>query len=479
MIRFLLFCGLSFMLVYSTGLTAQDRAAAMAGRDVLHGASVSAVVVDLVTGEVLDAHRPDDKLCPASVWKIFTCAAALDLLGPDFRFRTPLVYDGLVEGRSLNGDVLVIGAGDPSLGSRHLGTSFDDLLDEWVRAIKALGIDSIKGDVIVNTAHIQGDGIPRTRIWEDMANYYGAFASGLNIHDNTYFVDHRTGSDPGDLAQVLNVYPSVPGLQIRTEVLSSTIQSDQAFIFGAPGSNQRVVRGTLPLGRERFTIKGSLPDPPSFCAYHLLERLKANGIHVSGQYKTERDIYREPAQVTLLAQHLSEPLSELVRHTLVTSDNLFAEALLMQLGARAGNPTLEGALDVLRKHYQGLDDQAPPFFVYDGSGLSRFNALSAGVVAKLLVKARKDATLRESLLDVLPLAGKEGTVKYFAKHTNLDGNLRLKSGSMDKVRAYAGTFLAFTGRELGFAVLINNYDASTVEVRQAIEAWLLEVYGAY
>lgn len=478
-IRPLLYISLFALMMPTSPAWAQGPAASMAKSKALQGATISAVAVDLVSGEVLDAYRENDKLCPASVWKVLTAGAALNTLGRDFRFRTLLVYQGRIEGRTLHGDVLIMGGGDPLLGSRHKGPGMDALLAEWTTAIAQLGIDSIAGNVIGNAAHFQGDGIPRTRIWEDMANYYGASTSGLNFADNTYFVSFKTPEEPNVPASITAVRPEVPHLEIESEVLTSTIQSDLAYIFGAPGSTSRMVRGTLPMGRAAFEIKGSLPDPPLFAAFHLHKALTTRGIYVSGSYAVEHKELREPPLAKTIVEHVSPPLHELVARMLVESDNLIAETLLFQIGLRKGNPTLEGGIEALQQQYSALSADAKPFFAYDGSGLSRFNAVSAALVAKVLVQARNSDALKNDLLGTMPLAGKEGTVKYFARNTNLDGNMRAKSGSMDKVKAYAGSFTAHTGREIGYTVMVNNFDASSVEVRKAIEHWLLSLYGAH
>lgn len=440
---------------------------------------MTATLVDLSTGEELESYRPNEKLCPASVWKIITAAAVLDELGPDFRFRTTLAYRGRIERRVLYGDIYLMGGGDPTLGSRHFEPGFDALLAAWAAEIKALGIDSITGSVVANSAHFRGDGIPRTRIWEDMANYYGAAVSGLNIYDNTYFIEFSTPAEPGRPAQINGVSPEVPGLTLSSEVYSSTVQTDLAYIFGAPGSNVRKVRGTLPLGRTAFPVKGSLPDPPLFAAYHLYSRMSALGIFVTEGYRTESVSLPEPAILTNIAEYRSPPLTDLVRHMLTESDNLFAECLLFQLGARSGDPTLEGGIAALTDYYSRFTGIEKPFFAYDGSGLSRFNAISSKMITQILVRASQSDELRTHLLNAMPLAGKEGTVKYFAKNTNLDGNMRAKSGSMDRVKAYSGTFNAFSGRELGYAFSANNYAGSAVDVRIAVERWLVSAYGKY
>jgi D-alanyl-D-alanine carboxypeptidase/D-alanyl-D-alanine-endopeptidase (penicillin-binding protein 4) len=353
------------------------------------------------------------------------------------------------------------------------------VLQKWVSAIKDAGIDSISGEVIGNAAHLQGLALPRTRIWEDMGNYYGTGIYGLNFNDNTYFVSFSTPDEPGLSAKVVNVYPEVPQLSLESEVVSSTIQSDRAFIFGSPLDTKRVIRGTLPAGRDRFTIKGSIPDPALFAAHHLSERLEEAGISISQNPASEYEIFREPVTYKILTEIESPPLKDLVRHINMESDNLMAEGLLLQLGAKAGEASIEGGLDALRSFLKGIWGENARFFAYDGSGLSRFNSVSAKQICDLLVRANSNQVLKTHLLNELPRAGKEGSVKWFGLHTNLAGNTRLKSGSMEGVKAYAGVLTTYTGRELAFAIMVNNFGMPSVELRKKIEEWLIRAYGQF
>jgi D-alanyl-D-alanine carboxypeptidase/D-alanyl-D-alanine-endopeptidase (penicillin-binding protein 4) len=470
---------LIFTLAFRQMAVAQGDASVMAQHPDLSGASIGLIAFDIISGEVLDSFNADKKLCPASVWKLATTAAALDLLGADFRFSTELSYSGTIKGRTLYGDVVITGGGDPTLGSRHLGTGFESLMKIWVGAIRTAGIDTITGQIIGNAGHFQGDGLPRTRIWEDMGNYYGAAVSGLNIHDNTYFIKFQVPAEPGQPAKVLEIKPRVPELEIRSEVLAGESRSDQAFIFGSPFDSYRMVRGTLPAGSREYEIKGSLPDPALFASYHLMLALTANGAVVQDGYISEPTSVREPATLKLIHRQLSPPLSQLVKHTNSESNNLYAETLLLQIGVMQGNPTIQGGLDALTAYYSKVCNNKIPFFAYDGSGLSRFTSIAPEQLMSILMHIRQKPELKTHLLDVLPKAGNEGTMTYFGKNTNLHGNLRAKSGSMEGVRCYAGVFSAYTGREVGFAVLANNYAINSVELRKRIEKWLLELYGKY
>ncbi len=468
---------LLFVCVVSISLSVFGQVERLAADNELKGAGISIFLADAITGEELENLNGDVLLCPASVWKLATTAAALENLGPGFTFKTQLAYTGSIQNGVLEGDILIIGGNDPTLGSRFFRFDMDSVLNDWASAISSQGIDSINGSIIANGSGFTGPTIPGTRIWEDMANYYGTGICGLNFNDNTYFISFRTPDEPDELAEILDVYPIVPGLEIESEVSSSTIQSDMAFIYGSPLDSKRVVRGTLPLGKERFPIKGSIPDPLSFTAFHLRERLRVLGISSKG-FKAEPTLFRE--QVTFKAIRTTESpnLKDIVKHVNERSDNLMADGLLVQLGALNGISSLETGLEELKDYLSGIWSDSP-FYAYDGSGLSRFNAVSAEQLSQLIIELRRSDVHRKFLLEELPLAGKEGSVKWFGKGTNLVGNVRLKSGSMKNVRAYAGTITTFSGRELAFAAIVNNYPISGTEVRDKIVDWLLRVYGRY
>jgi len=471
----------SFFLLFTVCLSpilVQGQVDRLVADKALSGSSISAIITDAVTGEVLESLNQDLLLCPASIWKLATTSAAIELLGEDFRFSTSLVYTGRIENGILYGDLLILGSGDPSLGSNHFDFKFSDLLERMVTFVKDAKIDSISGRVIGNGAHLIGQSAPRSRVWEDLGNYYGTGIHGLNVNDNTFHLQFRTALEPNKVAKITSIYPKVPELEVESRVLSSTHQADRAYIYGSPLSSKRIVRGTLPMGRDRFIIKGSIPNPALFAAYHLREMLTSAGIGSKG-YQAEIGGYGTLLTYTELGFVESPPLSKLVRHTNFSSNNLIAEGLLVQLGAMNGNPSIAGGCSALKTYLERIWGDKSKFYFDDGSGLSRFTAVSAKQMASLLHRMRTDEHLNTHVLGKLPRAGIEGTVKRFGQNSNLEGNIRLKSGSMKNVKSYAGILSTYSGRELAFVIMINNYAISSGEVRKKIEDWLLRTYARY
>ncbi|RPI67905.1 MAG: hypothetical protein EHM47_15180, partial [Ignavibacteriales bacterium] len=165
-------------------------------------------------GEVIINFDGYKSLAPASGLKIFTSSAALNYLGEDFRFTTDLYVKGNVSNEgTLDGDLIIRGGGDPTLGSVIVKGSLplDTLMQVWSEAVKAAGIKKIDGSVISDDFLFDRVPLPDYYPWIDMGNYYGAGTSALTIHDNLYFLYFKPGN-PGEPAEILRTYPVIPKL---------------------------------------------------------------------------------------------------------------------------------------------------------------------------------------------------------------------------------------------------------------------------
>jgi len=442
----------------------------------LKGAGTSVIVFDLVTDETLESHNKDLKLCPASTWKVLSMAAvaeSVEYLNP---FKTELIVDGIIEEGTLNGDIIIKGSGDPTLGSEVFNENPMQILERWSELIREAGIEQIEGQIIADESWLEGESLPRTRIWEDMANYYGAHISGLNFFDNTYTVNFNTRMDPEEKVKLLGYSPEVPGLELTNYVKASTIRYDRAFIFGSPLSAKRTIRGTLPMGYDSYEIKGSIPDPALFCVFHLNKKLEEIGISSKG-IATVRKAH--PGSLQLLDVHYSPDLQMMIENVLVESNNLYAEALTARLGESDGKGNLETGVKRVHEFYSKHCDSGSQIHGFDGSGLSRFNAISAQQFQHLLSYCNDSKKLKKMILSKLPRFGESGTVRHMGKQGPLMGNVAAKSGSMTGVLAYVGYLNAASGRQLGFAILINNFELPNYQIRQAIEQYLTNVYQSY
>jgi D-alanyl-D-alanine carboxypeptidase/D-alanyl-D-alanine-endopeptidase (penicillin-binding protein 4) len=282
--------------------------------------------------------------------------------------------------------------------------------------------------------------------------------------------------DPGEDVKLLGYFPEVPGLELTNYVTGSTIRYDRAFIFGSPLSANRTIRGTLPMGYDSYEIKGSLPDAAIFCAFHLNKKLEEIGISSKGIATTQEDS-QGPNQ--LLDVVYSPALEQIIENVLVESNNLYAEALTARLGETYGKGNLETGVERIQEFYSKHCDSGSQIHAFDGSGLSRFNAISAQQFQYVLSYCNRTENLKKMVLNKLPRFGESGTVKHMGKQGPLKGNVAAKSGSMTGVLAYVGHLNAASGRQIGFAILVNNFEQPTYQLKRAIERQLLNVYENY
>jgi D-alanyl-D-alanine carboxypeptidase/D-alanyl-D-alanine-endopeptidase (penicillin-binding protein 4) len=312
--------------------------------------------------------------------------------------------------------------------------------------------------------------VPGSWVWEDLGNYYGAGASGISLYDNLYEIHLKSPALPDQQTIISKIIPEIPELELQNEVRSSDVNSDQAYVFGNPEDSRRVMRGTIPKGKDDFVVKASMPNPPALLANEFRKKLLTNGISVSGKTIFEK------AQTgsSFLYETASPPLRDIIRVTNYESVNLFAEHLLKHLAwQKTGlGATKEGCKFIIAFWKdKGLDMSG--FFANDGSGLSRFNAMTANHLTSILSYMATKSKNSDIFYQSLPAAG-EGTLSIFSTENFPNGSFRAKSGSMTRVRCYAGYLKSTSGKRLSFTVMLNNFSCTqTVAVRKIQELLMI------
>jgi D-alanyl-D-alanine carboxypeptidase/D-alanyl-D-alanine-endopeptidase (penicillin-binding protein 4) len=203
----------------------------------LEGASISFMVYDLTNNKELISHEKYRLLSPASTMKLFSTAAALDILGPDYKPTTKVFYSGTLSSDSiLVGDLIIKGFGDASLGSKYFNESGKKraFLDQWAETIKKFGINKIDGRVVADASSFGYFGAPAGWTYGDMGNYYGAFPCGLTIFDNILELYFNTPSNPGEPARLIKTDPLLYNFRIDNFVKSENRTSDNSYVFSAP-----------------------------------------------------------------------------------------------------------------------------------------------------------------------------------------------------------------------------------------------------
>ncbi|NBC07284.1 MAG: D-alanyl-D-alanine carboxypeptidase/D-alanyl-D-alanine-endopeptidase [Bacteroidetes bacterium] len=472
----LLLAGLGLWL----GLPAQNawqRAAdRLANHPSLKHGSISLCVVEVESGRTVAAVSPGQSLRPASNLKVLTTGSALAMLGPNYRYTTSLSYEGQINGEGqLQGDLVLSGNGDPTLGSAEMEGKPGPtrLLRQLRLSVQRAGIRQVKGAIVAD-AHVFGSqAYCRSWPWEDLGNYYAAGVWSLNWHENMYYLDFQQAAQ-GRRPGIAGTRPSIPGLTLVNELTSGAPGSgDQAYLFGGPYQMERYVRGSIPAGSGRFSIKGSIPNPPLFLAQELRRSLSEVAIG-SGPPDVRFHPSAGNAGPTLFT-HRSPTLAAIAGRCNMKSVNLYSEALLRTIGLERGpEASPAGGIEAMRQYWEGRGLSWSGVYLEDGSGLSPSNAVPARFLAAFMRKmavgpAKAAAAFRASL----PVAGRSGSMQYSLRGTRAEGRLRAKTGTMRRVRAFTGYATARGGQELAFAVIVNDFSGSGGRMRQLLEQFLL------
>lgn len=436
----------------------------------LSGASIGYMVRDLHSGKLIASHDTSKVLAPASVLKLFTTAVALDELGGQKKVESLFYKNAKVENGVLLGDLFFDGNYNPTLLATRYNQSMDKLSDNLIASLKRKNIHTIKGDIKVIGDTDDVHSIPRTWIWEDIGNYYGAGLSRTVVNENILKIYLKSGA-VGSKAEVLRIEPHLPWLIIDSEVYSSKVNKDLAYCFSRPGDKKITMTGTIPASRASFLVKASLPDPAGTFGILLKRALVKKGITVMGNPSVVGPNF---GRIQILHSIYSPSISSIVRKTNKHSINIYAESLL-NLAHTSHMPVSGNRTEYLKSHL-GKHIENKSMKLYDGSGMSRFNAVSSKQVVDL-ISWMDNHKEKESFYGSFAVAGESGTLKSMLANTIAKGRIKGKSGSMDGVRAYAGTINTRSGENLAFSVIVNNYSIANSALKKIVEKWLWELWS--
>lgn len=419
------------------------------------------LIESLNDGRVLYERNSNLVFMPASNMKLIVSAAALDLLGPDHRIPTSLYISGRLTSEGvLEGDVIVVGRGDPVFKREHL--------QEMAAKIKSMGIKVIEGNIVGDDTWFDGQRLGWGWSWDNEPYYYSAQISALNLDENVVDVWVRPGKKVGDPARV-EVIPPTAYMTVRNKCKTVEAGSTKSpFVDRVRGKNVIRVTGAVPIDYEPESAEEAITmeEPTLFACNTLIEMLQCEGIKVKGRPVREK----KPDGAKFVMVHHSPPISEMLTLLNKPSDNLIAECLLKYLGARLkGKGTVaageEVELDFLKKI--GADPTA--INIADGSGLSRLDYVSPSNIVTLL-KYMYRHKHSKIYIDSLPIAGVDGTLRKRLKETAAEGNVRAKTGYISRVRSLSGFVTTKAGEPLVFSILMNNHlcpssEASAVQDR--------------
>lgn len=420
-------------------------------------ASVSLTVLDAKTGETVFAANPNIGLATASTLKTITTITAFNLLGKDFQYQTQFGYSGSINSDgALNGDIIIKGAGDPTLGSwRYENTHENYVLTLLVDALQKAGIKKINGCIVGDDSIFGSQSIPEGWIWQDIGNYYGAGTSGLCWRENQFDIKLKTGV-AGSPVTVINTIPAVPYLTFKSELLNAPAGTgDNAYAYLPVNGNMMYLRGTYAIDQTKKSIAVALPDPAFDAAFRLNDTLKHLGILVSSVPEsintlTAKGLLLPQISVNLTAI-LSPKLSQIIYWLNQKSINLYAEQLLKTIAWKSGKiPSTQNGVKVEQQFWKekGIDPHS--LNIADGSGLSPGDRVTTLTMATILQSA-KAADWFPDFYESLPTYN----------------DMKMKSGSIANVLTYAG-YQNYHGRELCFSIMVNNFNGAGRGVREKI-----------
>ena len=408
---------------------------------VLKNATWGFVIYDPKTKKVISSYNENTPLVPASTTKLLTTETALNLLGENYRWMTQLEYSGTVdENGVLNGNIYIVGSGDPSLGTNKAGAwSYKEIITDFTDALSRESIKKVNGDIIIQTALFKGNitRLPENVVWLENNNYYL----------------------PAGTTQQIN--PANEKLIVKK---NNIVSNDKKYFYVSPYTNQMVYAEKYD-GTGVLTTK--LPDAPAYLANSFRTSLVKSGLPVTGKVQTKTTDALPEIRKTL-SVYKSPTLADIVYYTNQRSDNSLAEALLKTVGYfKKGNQAPETGREVVTEHLRDMAFDVEGLSYIDGSGLSRNNKVTPIAQVKYLTSLM-GTKYYQTYFNSLPIGGQTGTLKRMFLETG-NGQVFAKTGTLNKVKTLAGYIKTNTGKTLVFSLLVNNYAGSVDMVKKRME----------
>lgn len=447
-----------------------ERLTSLMNGSVARSGQSSLQVVELDTGNVVAQRDPDLPLAPASNMKLFTTAASIDLLKPTFEVTTTVYKRGTVgSDGTLDGDLKVVGHGDPTIGGRFHDGHATAVLEEWVSDIKHAGIKTIKGNLVFEYGYMDTEYIHPTWPANQLVNWYEAPVSAFSMQEGC--------------AQV-RVLPSKPGKQcvVQFEPPTNFLQLQNScvtgrglpFITRIRGTNTVVVRGGVPSRSGATEVFVTVENPIQYFATVTNETFARNGLKVDGQIViTPRD---ERPGWSPVAQH-STPLNILVYVINKKSQNTYAEQVVKMIGAETKHEgTWQAGTSAVTEWLTGkIGVPANEYHQADGSGMSRDNRASANAFIHLL-RYMWASPWREDFVSSLPYSGDpDSKFGHRLRTAPYARQVYAKTGYISGVVGLSGYVHAHSGKIYAFSFVFNGYHVGVYAIYNLQDTMLKEI----
>jgi len=428
-------------------------------------------IFDLTEGKSLYSHNNKLLLHPASNMKLLTSAAGLVYLGPDYQLTTTLYYDGITEGTTLFGDLYIVGGLDPDL------TSSD--LDSLVQAVKTFEkrfiIENIYADISIKDSLYWGSGW----MWDDHPDPGAPLLSALNINDNAIEV-FVTGNKVG-LRGIVSLKPETKYIQVEnfSVTVPSNIPNDLNITRDwLNNKNTIIIEGNVRRGEiidsSEHTEKLNLLEPEKYFLTLFKEHLEKEKIFLSG----ELDIKTLPYGSIYLAE-INRPLVNVLTNLNNESDNLSAEMLLYALALKdsVAPAVAKNGIEIIKSLIDSVGLNPDDYSLADGSGVSRYNLVSAELLIQLLKYMYNHSDFYQ-YYNSLSIAGVDGTLEKRMKNTKAENNVHAKTGTLVGVSCLSGYVSAENGNLIAFSIMMQNFVEKT-SIARSFQNKICELLANY
>jgi D-alanyl-D-alanine carboxypeptidase/D-alanyl-D-alanine-endopeptidase (penicillin-binding protein 4) len=454
-------------------------------------------VLRLRDGKILFKRNQDHVFTPASNMKLFTTAAAIEKLSPDFVIRTTVETPAPPDAQGRVSEISLVGRGDANLSGRvlpyHLKTDrkepADAVFRELADQVAARGVREVQGDLVADDSYFLFEPYGHDWAEEDLEWGYGAPVTALAFNDNQLIFHVHPAGAIGEKASV-SLGPINDYYQINNRL--ETISADgreHISVERAPGSKQLDVWGQVPLGASIEDDAVSIESPPQLIGEIFLKLLEARGIKVDGRVTVKHFTPIEsaamanavfaPVPPVVLAEHHSAALREDIKVINKVSQNLHAEMLLRTLGQEVKNfGGLATGLEVLRSFVAKVGIPPDEFYFVDGSGLSRQTLVAPDAVVRLLQYMAKSPRF-QVFYDSLPVSGIDGTLAQRFIGSSAVGSIHAKTGTISHVNALSGYMDLPYGERLAFAIYGNLNALDARDGARTVDEIALAIYEKF
>jgi D-alanyl-D-alanine carboxypeptidase/D-alanyl-D-alanine-endopeptidase (penicillin-binding protein 4) len=433
------------------------------------------------TGKVLEAYNSKKLMRPASNMKLLTSAMVLHELGPYFTYKTRIYGVGRQKGKVWNGDIIIRGAGDPSINGSFYNDDPLHVMHEIAAILASKGIHKIKGNLVGNDSFFDEKPYPDGWCLDDLTYYYAVPTNALSFNNNTVdltvYAKGAIGAKP-----TIEWFPFNTNFVhfINEQVITPPNAYYQEHYHRIMGTNTIILRNSLPQGYvERESL--SVSKPALYFLNTLKKYLQQGGIHVTGHLIVNNNRHEwNPSTYKLLGVHYSPPLRKLIRHLNKESDNFYAEMLLKTAAAEHFNTqgTTDLGVSLSKKFAWSVGINTSNMLIKDGSGMSTYDLISTSALSQLLTAMRKEPHFK-IYKNSLPIAAIDGTLEYRFNHTPLAGRIIAKTGSVSGVRVLSGYLKTRSNKTLIFSINTNDYITDTSYIDSVDKSILMFLYNHY